>query len=74
MKSFDDIELLECPICQGPALLQEEDGWCVYAECLDCGSHTAELPYHSEQERMESAAQAASLWNMGKVISSRVGD
>ena len=43
-------------------------------ECLDCACHTAELPFKDELEKLESAKQAATLWNIGKVIYSRVGD
>ena len=43
MHDFDDIELFDCPLCHGPGLIQEENGWCLYIECLDCGCHTAEL-------------------------------
>ena len=27
---FLDIELLDCPVCNGPGLLEEENGWCMY--------------------------------------------
>ena len=74
MHDFDDIELFECPRCHGPGLIQEENGWCLYVECLDCGSHTAEFSYDGETEREAAARQAAGLWNMGKVINSGVGE
>ena len=44
---FLDIELLDCPVCNGPGLLEEENGWCMYVMCLDCGSQTAEIAFHS---------------------------
>lgn len=74
MHPFKDIEVLDCPVCGGPGLLQEENGWCVYVSCLDCGTHSAELPYNSEEERLTAAKQVATLWNMGKVIHTGVGD
>jgi len=74
MHDFDDIELFECPICHGPGLIQEENGWCLYVECLDCGCHTAELSYNNQEERMTAARHLASIWNVGKVIASGVGD
>lgn len=74
MKMFEDIEVLDCPVCQGPGLIQEENGWCVYVECLNCGSHTAELSYHSEEELKTAAQNVADLWNMGKVIVAGAGD
>ena len=42
-----EIDLLDCPRCQGPALLEEENGWCYYVMCLDCGCHTAEVEFKS---------------------------
>ena len=74
MKMFEDIEVLDCPICQGPGLIQEENGWCVYVECLNCGSHTAELSFNNEEERKTAAQNVADLWNMGKVIVAGAGD
>ena len=44
MESYQEIELQECPICGGAGLMEEENGWCFYVACLDCGSHTAENP------------------------------
>jgi len=69
-----DIELEDCPVCRGPGCLQEEQDWCFYTACLDCGSHTAEIRYHTPEERLPAARQAARLWNMGKVIRAGVGD
>ena len=37
--------------CHGPGVLEEEGGWCLYVQCLDCGCHTAELSFRSEEER-----------------------
>ena len=45
MESYQEIELQECPICGGAGLMEEENGWCFYVACLDCGSHTAEIRY-----------------------------
>lgn len=69
-----EIEILDCPICHGPAVLEEENGWCFYISCMDCGCHTAEVGYDSEDKRSESAKKAASLWNIGKVLSSEPGE
>ena len=71
---FDNIELRDCPICGGVCLLDEENGWCISATCMDCGCHTAELSYKNEEERLEAANNVAALWNMGKVIKSCVGE
>lgn len=69
-----EIELLDCPLCQGPALLEEENGWCYYVMCLDCGCQTAEVEFKTPEERLTSARQAAHLWNMGKVIPCSPGE
>ena len=66
--SFNLPELLDCPDCRGPALLEEEEGWCVYVSCLDCGCHTAEIPFRTEEERQDAIRRVTSTWNMGKVI------
>ncbi len=67
-------ELLDCPLCQGPALLEEEEGWCVYVTCLDCGCHTAEVPYKNEAERQLAIQRAVTTWNIGKVIPMSPGE
>ena len=38
MELYEQIELQECPICGGAGLMEEENGWCFYAACLDCGA------------------------------------
>lgn len=68
------VDILDCPVCQGPGLLEEENGWCFYVMCLDCGCQTAEVGYASEAEREDAAHRAAYLWNMGKVISCNPGE
>ncbi|MCR5732451.1 MAG: Lar family restriction alleviation protein [Sphaerochaetaceae bacterium] len=66
----ESVELLDCPRCHGVGVVEEENGWCVYVSCLDCGCHTAEVGYNTPEERLEAAKTAASRWNIGKVISS----
>lgn len=68
------IDILDCPICGGPGLLEEEAGWCFYVMCMDCGCRTVEVGYEGESDREEAAGQAARLWNMGKVISAAPGE
>ena len=72
--AFEDLELFDCPLCHGAGLIEEENGWCLYVQCLDCGCHTAALSYQNEEERQAMARQAASLWNVGKVIHSNPGE
>ena len=68
------IELQDCPCCGGPGLLEEEGGWCLYIQCLDCGCHTAELSFDTPEERLDAARRAARTWNLGKVIYPGPGD
>ncbi|MCR5761394.1 MAG: Lar family restriction alleviation protein [Sphaerochaetaceae bacterium] len=69
-----EIELQDCPICKGPAVLEEEGKWCFYVMCMDCGCHTAESPYEDEEHRLEAAKKAAHQWNIGKVLRSDPGE
>jgi hypothetical protein len=64
----EELILQDCPFCGGPGLLEEENGWCWYAICLDCGSQTAPFEYHRPEDRHAAAAKAAHLWNIGKVV------
>ena len=71
---INEIDLQDCPLCKGPGVLEEEGGWCFYAMCMDCGCHTAEIPYKTNEERMQAAKNAAHLWNIGKVLRSDPGE
>ena len=55
-------------------LMEEENGWCFYAACLDCGAHTAEIRYERDAERLDAAQRAAHLWNIGKVLTDTPND
>ena len=57
MELYHDIDLQDCPLCHGPGLIEEEEGWCLYVACLDCGCRTAELPFSSPEERLAAAKQ-----------------
>jgi len=75
MKKIEEIELLDCPKCNtGTGLLEEENGWCVYVTCCDCGAHTAEVAFKNEEEKDEAIEKAVHLWNIGKVLSSEPGE
>ncbi len=74
MDALDNIELYDCPLCNGPALLEEEDGWCLHVICLDCGCSTVNTGFRNEEERLKAAQRSADLWNMGKVIACGPGE
>ncbi len=44
-----DIELQICPHCGGDGILEDENGWCCYVTCMDCGAHTAQVDYHTPE-------------------------
>lgn len=71
---IEELDLQECPICGGPAVLEEEGKWCFYVMCMDCGCHTAEAVYDGVEQRKEAARKAAHLWNIGKVLRSDPGE
>ena len=54
--------------------MQEENGWCIYVECADCGAHTAFTAYQTAEERLAAAKTAAQLWHVGKFIGPGVGE
>jgi len=68
MDFLNEISLQDCPVCHGAGLLEDENGWCMYVACLDCGCHTAEFAYNNAEERRTAALKAAEIWNMGKVV------
>ncbi len=74
MDIHKEIHLEDCPFCGGAALLEEENGWCWYVMCVDCGSQTAETAYRTPEERLEAAQKAARLWNMGKIMRTGSGE
>ncbi len=74
MDRFEDIHLEDCPCCGGVGSIEEEGGWCVYIQCLDCGAHTSCVAYEGEEGRVESARKAADNWNARKVIAPGPGE
>ena len=68
MNIHEKLILQDCPFCGGAGLLEEENGWCWYAMCMDCGALTAPMEFHRPDERREAAGKAAHLWNIGKVV------
>ena len=74
MDAIYEIELQDCPCCRGVGAVEDEQGWCVYVACLDCGAQTAHVAYETPEERLAAAKQVAHLWNIGKVLHPGVGD
>ena len=68
------LEISDCPLCEGGALLEEECGCGYYVMCLECGCHSVTIDFHSEEERLDAAKRTVLLWNTGKVISSNPGE
>ena len=59
MNIEEKLEIHDCPLCDGGALLEEEGGCGYYVMCL---------------ERLEAAKKTVDLWNAGKVISCNPGE
>ena len=74
MDIYMENPLQDCPYCGGAGLLEEENGWCWYAVCLDCGAQTAHFAFDTPEGRVEAAQMAARTWNIGKVLRGGVGD
>jgi len=74
MDLLQNITLEDCPRCHGTGCFEEEGGWCIYVQCLDCGCHTAELSFRDDSERITMARRVAQAWNIGKVISPEPGE
>ena len=74
MDPIYEIELQDCPYCRGTGTVEDEQGWCVYVTCVDCGAQTAHASYESPEELLAAAQQVAHLWNVGKVLNPGVGD
>ncbi len=74
MDIHEEFVLQDCPFCGGAGLLEEENGWCWYAVCMDCGAQTAHCEYSTPEGRREAAGKAAALWNMGKILRGNIGE
>ena len=74
MDLYEEIELYDCPLCGGGAILEEECGSSCYVVCLECGCHSVNIDFKTEEERKSAAERTALLWNTGKVISHSPGE
>ena len=70
----EELELQDCPYCGGAGLLEEENGWCWYVMCMDCGAQTGHVEFRRPEERREAAKKAAYVWNIGKVVRGDIGE
>ena len=43
MDPINEIELEDCPVCRGAGYIEDEQGWFMYACCLNCGTETAHV-------------------------------
>lgn len=66
--------LEDCPVCRGSGMVVHEGGWNVQVECADCSAHTVYVEYENEQQKIEAEKQVVTLWNLGKVVKSDVGE
>ncbi len=74
MNIHEELILQDCPYCGGAGLLEEENGWCWYVMCMDCGAQTASFEYRTSEESPAAARKAAHLWNIGKVVRGDIGE
>lgn len=68
MDPINEIELEDCPVCRGAGYIEDEQGWCMYACCLNCGTETRPRQLQDAGGAAGGRRQAAYLWNIGKVI------
>ena len=68
------VEVHDCPVCGGGAILEEECGNSYYVMCTECGAHSVNIDFKTEDERLSAAQKTALLWNTGKVIKSEPGE
>ena len=66
--------LEDCPICKGNGIVVHEGGWNVQVECTDCSAHTVYVEYETDEQKIAAEQQVVTLWNIGKVVRSDVGE
>ncbi len=66
--------LEDCPVCRGNGMVVHEGGWNVQVECTDCSAHTVYVEYENEEQKSEAEKQVVTLWNIGKVVKSDIGE
>lgn len=73
MDIYDYVDINDCPICFGASLLEEE-GNSYYVMCTECGCHSVNVSFKTEDKRIDAAQRTAMLWNSGKVIKGTPGE
>ena len=68
MDIYDKIELYDCPLCGGGALLEEENGCSYYVMCMECGCHSVNIDFKSEEDGVQGGERTALRGDKGKVI------
>ena len=58
----------------GAGILEEDCGSSYYVTCLECGCHSVNIDFKSDDDRLDAAKRTADLWNCGKVISMSPGE
>ena len=61
----DLVEIYECPLCGGAGILEEDCGSSYYVTCLECGCHSVNIDFKSDDDRLDAAKRTADLWNCG---------
>ena len=61
-------------LCGGAGILEEDCGSSYYVTCLECGCHSVNIDFKSDDDRLDAAKRTADLWNCGKVISMSPGE
>lgn len=74
MEIYEMVEIEDCPLCEGPAYLEEENGNSMYIMCYECGCHSISTTFKTPEQKLDAAQRVAKLWNSGKVIKPTPGE
>lgn len=66
MNIEDMLDINDCPLCDGGALLEEECGCGYYVMCMECGCHSVTIDFHSEEERLDACQKDSYALEYGK--------
>lgn len=74
MNIEDMLEINDCPLCDGGALLEEECGCGYYVMCLECGCHSVTIVFTRKKSGWKQRKERLCFGYQGKVISSSPGE